>query len=394
MTSPPGDALRRIGMASWSLLGTILLLSAVVWGIIQVANLIPAVVLAIAVIYVLNPIVSRLQRWGVPRLLGSCLSYVALLGVLVLVGYLAFPSIGDQARQLGDDFPQIYEDLASDAERWADKVGFTVDVPNYDELRDSIDEATNDGGVLSFNRIGDYTLTVLEFLLLLILAPVLAFYILLDLPKMREHAKGLVPPQHREEAVFVSKQLGTAIGGFLRGQLLVALIVGVLTSLGFWAVGLQFWLLIGMIAGFLNIIPFVGPWVGGGLGVLVALATADPQTALWAAIVAAGVQQLDNHFISPNVLRFTVRLHPAIIILVLLVGGTLGGLLGVLLAVPVMASIKILFGHLWRTRVLGESWEEASEALIEERPTGEMPLIKVRKVAGSDDAKADEIEDK
>ncbi|MDH3471453.1 MAG: AI-2E family transporter [Acidimicrobiia bacterium] len=394
MTSPPGDALRRIGLASWSLLGTILLLSVVVWGIIQVSNLIPAVVLAVAVIYVLNPVVSRLQGWGVPRLLGSCLSYIALLGVLVLVGFLAFPSIGDQARQLGDDFPEIYEDLASDAERWADNVGFSVDVPNYDELRDSIDEATNDGGVLSFNRLGDYTLGVLEFLLLLILAPVLAFYILLDLPKMREHARGLVPSQHREEAVFVSKQLGTAIGGFLRGQLLVALIVGVMTSVGFWAVGLEFWLLIGMIAGFLNIIPFVGPWVGGGLGVLVALATADPQTALWAAIVAAGVQQVDNHFISPNVLRFTVRLHPATIILVLLVGGTLGGLLGVLLAVPVMASIKIISGHMWRTRVLGESWEEASEALIEEHPTGEMPLIKMRNVADSDGAQADEMEDK
>ncbi|MDH3426339.1 MAG: AI-2E family transporter, partial [Acidimicrobiia bacterium] len=176
--------------------------------------------------------------------------------------------------------------------------------------------------------------------------------------------------------------------------LLVALIVGVMTSVGFWAVGLEFWLLIGMIAGFLNIIPFVGPWVGGGLGVLVALATADPQTALWAAIVAAGVQQVDNHFISPNVLRFTVRLHPATIILVLLVGGTLGGLLGVLLAVPVMASIKIISGHMWRTRVLGESWEEASEALIEEHPTGEMPLIKMRNVADSDGAQADEMEDK
>lgn len=385
MTATPGDALRRIGVASWSLLGTILLLSAVIWAIIQVSNLIPAVVLAVAVIYVLNPVVSLFQRWGVPRLLGSCMSYIALLGVLAFIGFLAFPSIGDQARQLGDDFPQIYEDLALDVERWVGNVGFEVDVPNYQELRDSIDEATLDGGVLSFQRIGDYTLGVLEFLLLLILAPVLAFYVLLDLPKMREQAKGLVPSQHREEAIFVSKQLGTAIGGFLRGQLFVALVVGVMTSVGFWAVGLEFWLLIGMIAGFLNIIPFVGPWVGGGLGVLVALATADPQTALYAAIVAAGVQQLDNHFISPNVLRFTVRLHPATIILVLLVGGTLGGLLGVLLAVPVMASIKIIVGHLWRTRVLGESWEEASEALIEEHSTGEMPLIKARNVATRDE---------
>ncbi len=92
--------------------------------------------------------------------------------------------------------------------------------------------------------------------------------------------------------------------------------------------------------------------------------------------MAAAVQQVDNHFISPTVLRFTVRLHPATIIIALLIGGTVGGLLGVLLAVPVVASIKIVVGHFWRTRVLGQSWEEASEALIEEHPTGETPIVR------------------
>jgi predicted PurR-regulated permease PerM len=176
----------------------------------------------------------------------------------------------------------------------------------------------------------------------------------------------------------VANQLSHAVGGFLRGQLVVALIVGLMTSFGFWIIGLDFWLLIGMIAGFLNIIPFVGPWVGGGLGVLVGLATADAGTAVAAAIVAALVQQIDNHFISPTVLRVTVRLHPATIILALLIGGTLGGLLGVLLAVPVVAAIKIVIGHFWRTRVLGQTWEEVTEALIEDHRTTETFIVKRR----------------
>jgi predicted PurR-regulated permease PerM len=158
------------------------------------------------------------------------------------------------------------------------------------------------------------------------------------------------------------------VGGFLKGQLLVALIVGVMTSVGFWLVGLPFWLLIGMIAGFLNIIPFVGPWVGGILGVLVALATRDLQTALWAGLVALVVQQVDNHFVSPTVLRATVRLHPAAIVLGLVAGAAIGGFWGVLLTVPVMASVKIIAGHYWRTRVLGQTWEEAEEALIDLDP--------------------------
>ena len=126
-----------------------------------------------------------------------------------------------------------------------------------------------------------------------------------------------------------------------------------------------------MSAGLLNIIPFVGPWVGGTLGVLVALATTDLQTALWTGLVALIVQQIDNHFVSPTVLRATVRLHPALIILGLIAGVSLGGFWGVVLTVPVMATLKITTGHFWRTRVLGQSWEEATKDFFVEYPTGE-----------------------
>jgi predicted PurR-regulated permease PerM len=105
--------------------------------------------------------------------------------------------------------------------------------------------------------------------------------------------------------------------------------------------------------------------VGGILGVLVGFVTADLATAISAGVVALIVQQIDNHLISPNVLRATVSLHPAVIILVLILGGGIGGIWGVLLAVPVTAIIKILAGHFWRTRVLGQSWEDALEAMIE-----------------------------
>ena len=134
-----------------------------------------------------------------------------------------------------------------------------------------------------------------------------------------------------------------------------------------------------MIAGFLNIIPLVGPWVGGILGVLMALATRDLTTAVYAGLIALVVQQIDNHFISPTVLRATVRIHPAMIILGLIGGATIGGFWGMLLAVPVMAMIKILSGHFWRTRVLGQSWEEASDALITEHPPGEKLFTRIRR---------------
>jgi predicted PurR-regulated permease PerM len=225
---------------------------------------------------------------------------------------------------------------------------------------------------------------------LFLLAPVVAFYVLLDLPTVRRKTMELIPERHRPEASHVGRQLSTAVGGFLRGQVLVAIIVGVMTSVGFWAIDLPFWLLIGMIAGFLNIIPLVGPWVGGALGVLTALATRDLQTALWAGLVALIVQQIDNHFVSPAVLRATVRLHPAFIILGLIGGATIGGFWGILLAVPVMAIVKILSGHFWRTRVLGQSWEEVTDALIQDHTTADTFLTRFVKGLDDEDGDAEE----
>jgi predicted PurR-regulated permease PerM len=370
------DVIRRVGVVSWSLLGAALFLGLLVWLFLQVANLLPAIVFATAIIFVFNPVVTRLQERGIPRILGSCLSYLLLGAVLVLIGYLVWPSISDQGRELADRFPEIFDDASSDIEGWVQDRGFSADLPRYEDLEDYFSD-NSDSSFISNNldRIGDITLSIIEFVLLLVFAPVIAFYLLMDLPRLREQALGLIPDHYRGETGYVSSQVGRAVGGFLRGQVVVAIIVGVMTSFGFWLIGLPFWLLIGMIAGFLNIIPFVGPWVGGTLGVLVGLTQEDITTAVWAALVAVIVQQIDNHFISPNVLRATVRMHPATIIFALLVGGTLAGLWGVLLAVPVLASIKIILGHYWRTRVLGQSWEEATEALIDEHPTGELPVV-------------------
>jgi predicted PurR-regulated permease PerM len=151
----------------------------------------------------------------------------------------------------------------------------------------------------------------------------------------------------------------------VRGQLVVALIVGILSSFGMWVIDLPFWLLIGLVAGFLNMIPFLGPFVGGALAALVALLAGNFWQAVWAVVIMIVVQQIDNHLITPMIQRTRVNLSPLVIVLALVIGGSLAGLLGVLIAVPVTAAARILVGHLWRTRVLGQSWQEASQAMIE-----------------------------
>ena len=375
----------RIGVATWSLLGLLLLLYALLWVAVQLEVLLGPVVLAVAMIYVLNPVVHLLARWGAPRWVAVLGAFLALVGVIALLGALVIPSITDQARELTSDFPNIFDESAMELEGTLENLGFTVDLWDYDRLQEFLSDPENQDVLVSAvtDRIGAVTSGIFEAILVFFVAPVLAFYILLDLPRIRDESVGLVPARAQDEVLHVTRNVGSAVGGFLRGQVLVALIVGVLTSVGFLIIGLQFWLIIGMIAGVLNIVPFVGPWVGGGLGFMVGLVTGSPTTAILAAVVALIVQQIDNNFVSPQVLRATVHLHPAVVILVLILGGAIAGLWGVLLAVPVTAGVKIVVGHLWRTRVLGQTWHEASEAML--RRSQAFDRVPVRLGADDDD---------
>jgi predicted PurR-regulated permease PerM len=233
-------------------------------------------------------------------------------------------------------------------------------------LNDPANQETIQNLLLSFGAgAGQVIRGVTETVAIIGLAPVLAIYMLIDLDKFKRNSLTLTPPRHRDEVAFVAGEVGGALGSFVRGQLLVALLVGIASSFGMWIIDLPFWLLVGIIAGFLNLIPFLGPVVGGAIAALIALLNGDPWQAFWAVAIMVIVQQIDNHVITPMVQRTRVNLSPLVIVLALVIGGSVAGLLGVLIAVPVTAAIRILVGHLWRTRVLGQSWKEASAAMIE-----------------------------
>ena len=387
------QAIRRAGLIAWSLVGVLVVLWLLVWILGWFEVLLAPVVVAVVVVYLLNPVVGRFAKMRIPRAIGTLLAYAISLGAVVLVGFLLLPKISDQTRTLAADFPVIYEDSASEVEQIIAQAGFEdVDLWSYAELQTFIKDPSQKDAFLSavFENIAQVTSGILEAVLVFFVAPVVAFYILIDLPRVRREAVALIPLDLRDEIVYVTRQIGGAVGGFLRGQVLVALIVGALMSAGFWLIDLRFWLIIGMLSGFFNIVPFVGPWVGGFLGVLVGL-TSDLQTAVLAAIVALVVQQIDNNFVSPTVLRATVRLHPAVVLLVLIFGGAVGGVWGVLLAVPLTAGGKIMCSHIWRTRVLGQSWEEASGAITTKT---ESSLAKLRRETGAFAVRTDKAQKK
>jgi len=183
----------------------------------------------------------------------------------------------------------------------------------------------------------------------------------------------------------VTRRLSSAIGGYFRGQLAVAFVVGAMSSIGMLIIDLPFWLIVGMVAGLFNTVPLIGPWVGAVPGIIIAITTGGGiSQAIQVAVVMAIVQQIDNHFISPIVMQRAVKLHPAVVMLALLAGGTLGGFFGLLLAVPATATVKIIVGHAWRHFVLGEPLDEI-EARWEAEAEEQVPGGVVEKVSDNEE---------
>jgi predicted PurR-regulated permease PerM len=351
--------------------------------------------LAVLIVYILNPLVSWLNRRGMPRVIGALLGFLVFFSAIALLAIVLLPDVIAQAQGFVETFPALYDNSVNQVYDLADSLGFNnVTIWSYDQLVNYLNDPQNRSTLLdvSLNLLGTVTAGIFEFILVFLVGPVLAFYFLIDLPSVQQRLVEVFPVDRRAEASYVGRQVNTALGGFLRGQLVVALIVGIMLSVGYSIIGLEFWLLIGLVGGLLNIVPFLGPWVGGALGVIVAISTGDVSTAIWAVVVAVIVQQVDNNFVSPTVLRATVRLHPTVTLLVLILGGAFAGIWGVIIAVPLTATLKIVIGHWWRTRFLGQSWEEASDAMFEEpepsrlRRTGEIPIVRRKQSSTDDDA--------
>jgi predicted PurR-regulated permease PerM len=370
---PPGERLRRVGIASWSIIGALIVGYLALQGLIRISVIFPPLVLALLIIYLVNPVISRLERRGVPRIAGVLVSYSVIVGGITLLVLALIGPISRQVEDFSDQMPQFKRDLAQTVEDVTDglndRFGIRLNADQIecllgadeagigDVTEAQCDEVTRDFRATvadQATRVTEIGGTVLEVLLVFVLAPLLALYLLIDLPNLQRDLLNLVPESHRDEFADLGGKISGAVGGFFRGQLLVALIVFLMSAIGFRLIGLPFWLVIAAIAGITNLIPLVGPFIGGGVGLFIGIVSEGPGLGLKAALVALVVQQIDNHIISPNVMKRAVNLHPVTVMLSLLAGGGIAGFWGILLAVPAVAVVKLVAGHLWMTRVLGE----------------------------------------
>lgn len=363
----------RWGLVAWSLIGVFILGYMLYrYALRPVRIVIAPMIVAVILVYVLNPIVSRLSAGRIPRAVAVILTYVVFLGIVSLGLRYLIPSLGSQVSAFAKTVPDLLAKAQVSLTKTLQRFG--VKPARTKDLFKSLAPTGNAGSYIS--RIFSLTQSVLHLLVVWVLGIVLSIYLLIDLPKIQRGALALLPQSRHQEVRSVLEKIGRALGGFFRGQLLVALFVGLISMLAFYIVGLPYWALAGAIAGLTNLIPLIGAFIGAVPAVFIAFTTGSSEgllhlhpgwpLAIGAVLARLIVQVFADYLISPKLLARSVRLHPVTVMLGLLVGGTLVGLPGMLLAVPVIATIKILLLHYWDTRMQWPPRKEREEPDMDE----------------------------
>ena len=358
------DKARRRFLNVWTIVGAI----ALTWVVVQLLNILSVpvaiVIWTTIIVFVLRGTVNKLEEIGINRTVGTAIGYVIMFAVLALVAFLLFsPGVGmnTQFANLIENVP-VYVQGISD---WANDMyaryaymledesvrAFVTDV-QASAMEWAGDFAKNSAsGAIAFGTGLANAFMAIGFAL------VVAFWILMQLPQLGRECKRLVGDAHAEDLEMLHITFTRVMGGYIKGTLLQCAIIGVACGILFAVLGIPNSMALGGITGILNIIPIIGPWLGGGLAAIVGIFV-SPLVAVIAILGTIVIQQFVYTFISPKIMSDSVDIHPALTLIALMAGSALGGamgglsgsLVGMLASIPAVAVAKSVFVYYFEKR--------------------------------------------
>lgn len=305
-------------------------------------NVILPFVLGGALAYMLDPIADRLERWGLSRAMATVTIMLTALFIIVLLFLLVIPLLVQQAGALINTAPQLFQELQG----WLTKQ-FPQIMDEDSTIRQQLlalgQTIQSKGGDL-LNSVFSSALSLINVVVLVVIVPVVTFYLLLDWDRMIARIDELLPRDHASEIRKLAAEMDRTLASFIRGQGTVCLILGTYYALGLGAVGLNFGLVLGFIAGLVSFIPYVGALIGGSLALGLALFQFWGDW-VWIGAVA-GIffvgQMVEGNVLTPKLVGESVGLHPVWLLFALSVFGAVFGFVGLLVAVPMAAMIGVV----------------------------------------------------
>lgn len=311
------------------------------------------ILLAMVISFVLNPVVDffvAVPIWPfhrhLPRGVATLLSFVcAAILVTIIAVFLFTPFIIEFYKFLAD-LPSLIFKLKMISIEF-EKNTHNVEIP--DNIHNIIDQVLNGATAYTIDlakRMLNTAFSVASGAVELVVVPVLTYYFLKDWRFLKGDLLAVFPGETRHKAKVIIDEMAEVVSQYIRGQILVSIVIGLMVFAGMYLMGVQYPMVLGLLAMLTETIPIVGPIVGSLPAILLAYATA-PALALKVIIFYLMIHQLENHVVVPKIMGHSIALHPVIIIISLLVGGKLFGIAGMILAVPVAALLRVLVRHLW-----------------------------------------------
>jgi len=295
-----------------------------------IRDILIVVFVAVIIAAAINGPVNWLQRHRVPRILGVTFIYLFILLLLALVVTLIFPPLAEQIKQLAVSFPEFMERASLTVQEWW---GEHKIEGNLQMLLDRFSGKLTQAASSVFGTI----IGIFGGLISAIIILVISFYLSVQEKGVKRFLISLTPNEHKHYISDLIERIQTRIGGWLRGQLLLMIIIGILVYIGLSILGVKYALTLALVAGLLEIIPYIGPILATIPAVILAFLQ-SPFLALLVLLLFIVIQQLENYVIFPQVMKRAVGLNSIIIIIVMLIGAKLAGVLGIILAVPLTAA--------------------------------------------------------
>lgn len=326
-----------------------------IWLLVAIEHVLPPFIAAIITAYLFNPLVSWLQRrTGLGRAFWIAILYVLAFLLIYGLATLLWPRIVQQWRELTAAVPQVAGQIES-LFRGREQLEIGGVVLDLAPLEAQLIDTVTDLGRRVSGSVPSLVFSALETVIFVLVYLIITFYLLLQAGQLKHWAVSLIPPSHREEIAALGRQVDGVFSAYIRGQLLLIVIMSVLLYIPLSILRVPYALVIAVASGLLEILPIIGPWSAAAIAMLAALFQPDVPFGLSNLGLAALIgliyfvlRQIEDHFIIPNVMGPLVRLHPAVVIFAILAGGALAGAFGLFISIPVAAVIRILLTFIYR----------------------------------------------
>ena len=326
------------------------------WLVYLLAPVITPFAISAGLAYLGDPVVDRLEkvslgRWKIGRTLAVSIVFVLMLTITIVVLLIIIPLLVDQVRLLVQLFPRWIEWFSATALPWlASKLGFTLqefDSAQFTQVLKDYWKEISTAAFTVINYLSRGGMAVAAILTNLVLIPVVTFYLMRDWDPLMRAIHDLLPRNIEAEVGRTIAEVDEVLGAFFRGQLMVMLVLGLIYSVGLSVVGIDLGILIGMGAGLLSIVPYLGSIVGVMVAAGAAIFQFQDVFHLLMVLLVFGVgQAAEGMYLTPKLVGDRIGLHPVTVIFAVLAGGQLFGFLGILLALPVAAALNVLVRQL------------------------------------------------